>query len=340
MGADEAQPIGVPTSYGDTGTTESFCLPVSPKHYTPPNGLMVMDPDETLNLQMTQENMRVFIDEVAATLDAGNADVMSLGKTFFPSLQITTANWQGFGKQFPELKRSVETLTFKIATLILSHVGENDSQAQFTAARFLATIVIYKNYGINRGQLDTASRLTSFTAPMTGESSKGRMLYEKLLLSLKYAVDKRDDDPLAGQGRGGYYDVESNSSIIRASAGADKVVDENSEASLDARDSYSSIGAIQNYQWEQISGPKVKWISGANVVMPHFTTPTVFKEQKLGFKLTVTDSIGDPYEDTVVYTVVNNINESPQVKIRGPKEILAGEKITLEAPGDDVNDEA
>lgn len=338
MGTDELSSVEMPTSYGDTGTAEPFSLPISPKPYFPPDHLAVTNQDGTLNLELTQDNIKDFVDKMTSAIADGKTDEAQLAKTFFSDLQITTANWHDFGKKFPELKRPIEEVAFKIATLILAHQGADDSQVMFVAARFLATIVIYKNHGINRGQLYKASRLPAFFVPIAGTSS-GRVLYEKLLESLRYAIDKRDDDPQAGQGRGGYFDVEANSSIIKASAGADKVVGENSEASLDGRDSYSSAGTIQSYRWEQISGPKVSWVSAIHVATPHFKTPTVFKDEKLVFKLSVTDSIGDPYEDTVVYTVTNDINEPPHVEIRGPKEVLAGHKVALTAIGKDDNED-
>jgi hypothetical protein len=89
-----------------------------------------------------------------------------------------------------------------------------------------------------------------------------------------------------------------------ADAGADKDVDENTATSLDGSASSDPDGSIASYSWEQIGGPDVLNISGADSDTVSFTTPDVSSDTEVVFQLTVTDNEGLSSTDTVTVTVL------------------------------------
>lgn len=337
MGDDDLKTTGVSSTnpYDSRSEIDDFSISLPNQSYNPPSDFAVFLDDGTLDLVATEEKLQTFITDLQSQLDTTN--VMTLEKVFFPSLGITAANWKDFCRLFPELKFTVEEAAFQIATLLLEHRGENDGRAELIAVRFLASMINYKGHGINRGSLIYAHNLSECKyGRLSFETSKGKALYDKLIASLEYALNP-PEYAQSKAGHGGCFAIEASTSVIQAAAGADRVIHEDKEIELSGSDSYTSSGMIQSYVWEQVDGPEVAWLSDPNSVRASFKTPIVFQNQVLKFKLTIMDSTGVPYTDTVTYELENNINEAPEIEIDGPTEVNAGERVRLSAVASDDN---
>lgn len=111
-----------------------------------------------------------------------------------------------------------------------------------------------------------------------------------------------------------------------AIAGADQVVTETVEVTLDASASTDTRGGLLNYLWEQIDGTSVN-ITGTTAPRAFFTAPTVGEAAVLRFQITVTNEFGGVDTDDVFVTVVPH--GSPTALITGDTTVYEGVEITL-----------
>ena len=94
----------------------------------------------------------------------------------------------------------------------------------------------------------------------------------------------------------------------KADAGHDLIAREETEIVLDGSGSFDKDGKIISYKWEQITGPKVL-LRHADEIKSSFSTPSVFENSLLDFKLTVSDNIGSENSDRVNVMVLNATSE-------------------------------
>lgn len=106
-----------------------------------------------------------------------------------------------------------------------------------------------------------------------------------------------------GGGGGGDSDAKAS---LKAEAGMDKVVDEQSLVLLDGT---GSTGSITSYSWNQISGPPVS-LNNNDAAISNFQAPTVQEPVVLAFRLSVSDGNGGNSIDDV-NTTVNPVNAPP-----------------------------
>ena len=88
-----------------------------------------------------------------------------------------------------------------------------------------------------------------------------------------------------------------------ARAGADQIVNEGVEVTLDGSGSSAEQGKSLSYSWEQTGGSSVT-LTGSNTALPSFT-PEVSADTKMTFELTVTDSSNSIASDEVIISVNN-----------------------------------
>ncbi|MGH7595926.1 MAG: PKD domain-containing protein, partial [bacterium] len=116
-----------------------------------------------------------------------------------------------------------------------------------------------------------------------------------------------------------------------AEAGPNQTVGENVVVTLDGRTSRDPENAPLTFAWTQTAGPAVT-LNNPNNAVTTFTTPTVFLNQTLTFRLQVSDGMLADM-DLVTVTVLNNINESPVAHAGPDQTVAAGVLVTLDGTG-------
>ena len=96
--------------------------------------------------------------------------------------------------------------------------------------------------------------------------------------------------------------VTTYSSPPVAAAGPDSDVYPGDVVTLGGLGSFDADGPLAEYHWEQVGGTVVA-LDDTESATPHFTAPPTTAPTLLGFMLTVTDSLGDTSQDTVVVRV-------------------------------------
>lgn len=101
-----------------------------------------------------------------------------------------------------------------------------------------------------------------------------------------------------------------------SNAGNDQVVLPNSNANLDASNSYSTDAVGFSYQWQQIDGTSVV-LTDTTQATPSFTSPALNASYEfLRFRVTITDTLNRQSSDTVTVTVSDNVQPQTQMVLR------------------------
>jgi len=110
------------------------------------------------------------------------------------------------------------------------------------------------------------------------------------------------------------------------SAGADQIVDEQTQVSLIGTAS-DPDGSVVNYQWAQISGIDVV-LNDADTLTSNFTAPNVGQDEELSFKLTVTDNEGATATSTTHISILR-VNALPIINAGSDQTVTEGDTVTL-----------
>ncbi|MBA6288995.1 PKD domain-containing protein [Colwellia sp. MB3u-4] len=119
-----------------------------------------------------------------------------------------------------------------------------------------------------------------------------------------------------------------------ANAGANQIVNENTEVSLLGAGS-DSDGTIASYIWTQSSGTDVI-LSTSDSASTSFITPEVTNNEVFTFTLTVTDNEGATETDTITINV-NNVNILPSVDAGEDQSVYKNDVIMLSGIGSDTD---
>ncbi len=92
---------------------------------------------------------------------------------------------------------------------------------------------------------------------------------------------------------------------LQADAGADQVVIENTQVTLDGSGSHDPDNIISHYLWEELSNGGLL-LSDSSAQRPTFTAPSAVSSSEYQFRLTVTNDRGDQAQDSVTITVNNS----------------------------------
>ena len=91
---------------------------------------------------------------------------------------------------------------------------------------------------------------------------------------------------------------------LQADAGADQVVIENTQVTLDGAGSSDPDNAITHYLWEELSSGGLS-LSDNGIQRPTFTAPSAQSSSEYQFRLTVTNDHGEQAQDSITITVNN-----------------------------------
>ena len=126
--------------------------------------------------------------------------------------------------------------------------------------------------------------------------------------------------------------VEANNPPI-ANAGADQNVTGGDAVTLNGSGSSDPENGTLTYAWTHISGAPVT-LTGENTATPGFTAPATAEiEIPVGFRLTVTDSLGITAIDDVTVNVAANVG--PTASAGPDQNVRGGETVTLSGSGTD-----
>jgi chitinase len=122
-----------------------------------------------------------------------------------------------------------------------------------------------------------------------------------------------------------------------ANAGNDLAVTGPAELVLDGSSSRDPEGAVLNYSWTQISGPKAT-LSDANQAKAKVSVDAVSQDVNLVFELTVTDDHNLSAKDQVVVTnKAPQPNLPPVVTVQDKVSVQAGKQVSITASATDPN---
>lgn len=142
---------------------------------------------------------------------------------------------------------------------------------------------------------DASAEKPTFTAPAISED-QATLIFELMVEDYAGAIDT-DTVIIIVMGFGNRPPL--------ADAGEDQEVNAGEQVTLDGSGSSDPDNGIQNYSWQQTTGPGVT-LSEASAGKPTFTAPDVYAAGNpaiLVFKLTVTDNADATAEDYVTITV-------------------------------------
>ena len=121
----------------------------------------------------------------------------------------------------------------------------------------------------------------------------------------------------------------SQNTLPNADAGPDQTVDERTQVTLDASQSFDPDGDIAEYSWRQVSGPSVD-LSSPGSMRPTFTAPNVSEQgAALEFELIVTDNLGGRSSDTCLVNVTWS-NEPPMADAGESRSVIPGSRVSLD----------
>ena len=180
------------------------------------------------------------------------------------------------------------------ATVIETHTVTLDGSA---SADPDGTIIEYQwslLSGLPVTILNSDREKATFVAPATDTDNT----------SLTFQLIVYDDAGQASDRAEVTFTVENVGEIPFAHAGPEQTVYEGAIVTLDASLSKDSDGAIDSYQWVQVSGPEVT-LSGESTLNPQFSAPILVDETtaELIFEVTVTDNDTLRNSDQVVILV-------------------------------------
>lgn len=142
-------------------------------------------------------------------------------------------------------------------------------------------------------------------------------------VALEFELEVEDNDGLTAMG---IFRVLVKRNIFPSiGVGAIRVVQPNTNVTLDGSYSKDSDGFIVSQQWRQVSGPPVE-LMGVNTLIANFKAPA--EPAELSFKLSVTDNRGA----TSQMTVSVDVELVPPKVISTTQEVEPGENVLL-APG-------
>ncbi len=122
----------------------------------------------------------------------------------------------------------------------------------------------------------------------------------------------------------------------QADAGPDQTVGEGVRVDLDGT---GTRGTPPVWTWEQVSGPDIAPIFGADTATPHFTTGDYIGDQVLTFRLSISNDPGPP--GTTDYVNVNVTDAEHAIANAGPdQEGFEMRDYQLDATGSDTRDGA
>ncbi|WP_429174580.1 glycosyl hydrolase family 18 protein [Aeromonas salmonicida] len=122
-----------------------------------------------------------------------------------------------------------------------------------------------------------------------------------------------------------------------ANAGNDLAVMGPAELVLDGSSSRDPEGAVLNYSWTQVSGPKAT-LSDANQAKAKVSVDAVSQDVNLVFELTVTDDHNLSAKDQVVVTnKAPQPNLPPVVTVQDKVSVQAGKQVSITANATDPN---
>ncbi|MDD9802462.1 MAG: cadherin-like beta sandwich domain-containing protein, partial [Deltaproteobacteria bacterium] len=126
--------------------------------------------------------------------------------------------------------------------------------------------------------------------------------------------------------------VMADANLPRADAGPDQTVDEADTPAV-TLGGFNNLARRPNtrltgFQWEQISGPTVNFVSGSNIPRPSFRLSELTADATLQFRLTVTDSAGGTGTDTVTITATA-MDDAPTVSAGDNQRVMPGWRVVL-----------
>jgi hypothetical protein len=139
---------------------------------------------------------------------------------------------------------------------------------------------------------------------------------------------------LAACGGGSDSDSAPANEAPRAVAGADQIVDEQVDVTLDGNASTDSDGTIASYRWSQVAGPLVA-LDTPDSSTARFTSPSVGIVKTLTFELRVVDSGGSSATDQVdiVVNPIPGLNQAPVADAGLSRTLSEFGNVTLDGTG-------
>ena len=162
----------------------------------------------------------------------------------------------------------------------------------------------------------------SFTAPIADNSQ-----------TLTFQLTVTDNDGATDTDMVDIAVLANQPPVARAGADQSNIV-AGATVNLDGSTSSDPDGIISSYSWSQTSGDTVV-ITGATTATPSFTAPTTSADQRLTFRLTVTDNGGrtatDDIHIDVLAEVVTPLNQAPIARAGTDQiGIVAGATVNLD----------